>query len=102
MGDKEKTKKEEEVNQQGTESSDADSTNTDYQSKVIPTTQTDNSVDTSSNNTKVDELDVYKGMTSLEKSLIRKVYKILNSQKDLAPTIREKIKSKMAKQLTKK
>lgn len=102
MGDKEKTKKEVEVNQQGAGSPDADSTNTDYQSKVLPTTKTDNSVDTSSNNTKEDELDAYKGMTSLEKSLIRKVYKILNSQKDLAPTIREKIKSKMVKQLTKK
>lgn len=102
MGDKEKTKKEVEVNQQGAGSPDADSTNTDYQSKVLPTTKTDNSVDTSSNNSKEDELDAYKGMTSLEKSLIRKVYKILNSQKDLAPTIREKIKSKMVKQLTKK
>lgn len=50
----------------------------------------------------VTEFDAYKGLTQLEKSLIKKVYKILDGQKDLAPSIREKIKEKMAKRLTKK
>ena len=48
------------------------------------------------------EFDPYKGLTSLEKSVIKKVYKILDSQKDLAPSIREKLKARMAKKLTKK
>ena len=48
------------------------------------------------------ELDVYKGLTSLERGVIKKVYKILDGQKDLAPSIREKLKNKMVKQLTKK
>ena len=48
------------------------------------------------------ELDVYKSLTSLERGVIKKVYKILNGQKDLAPSIREKLKNKMVKQLTKK
>lgn len=48
------------------------------------------------------ELDAYKSLTRLEQSIIRKVYKILDGQKDLAPSIREKLKAKMSKQLTKK
>lgn len=48
------------------------------------------------------EFDAYKGLTTLEKSVIKKVYKILDSQKDLAPSIREKLKAKMVKKLTKK
>ena len=48
------------------------------------------------------EFDAYKGLTALEKSVIKKVYKILDSQKDLAPSIREKLKAKMVKKLTKK
>ena len=48
------------------------------------------------------ELDAYKCLTRLEQSIIRKVYKILDGQKDLAPSIREKLKAKMSKQLTKK
>ncbi len=48
------------------------------------------------------EMDPYKGLTKLEQSLIRKVYKILDQQKDLAPSIREKIKMRMTKKLTKK
>ena len=48
------------------------------------------------------ELDVYKGLTSLERGVIKKVYKILDGQKDLAPSIREKLKNKMVKQLKKK
>ena len=50
----------------------------------------------------VSELDVYKSLTRLEQSVIRKVYKILDGQKDLAPSIREKLKAKMSRQLTKK
>lgn len=50
----------------------------------------------------VSEFDPYKGLTSLEKSVIKKVYKILDSQKDLAPSIREKLKARMVKKLTKK
>ena len=50
----------------------------------------------------VSEFDAYKGLTSLEKSVIKKVYKILDSQKDLAPSIREKLKAKMVNKLTKK
>lgn len=48
------------------------------------------------------EFDAYKGLTALEKSVIKKVYKILDNQKDLAPSIREKLKAKMVKKLTKK
>lgn len=48
------------------------------------------------------EFEPYKGLTSLEKSVIKKVYKILDSQKDLAPSIREKLKARMVKKLTKK
>ncbi|MBE5046063.1 synaptonemal complex protein 1 [Alistipes onderdonkii] len=45
------------------------------------------------------ELDIYRGMTQLEVTLIRKVYKIINGQKGLDPKIREKLKAKMAKHL---
>lgn len=48
------------------------------------------------------EFDAYSGLTALEKSLVKKVYKILDSQKDLAPSIREKLKAKMEKKLTRK
>lgn len=48
------------------------------------------------------ELDAYKSLTSLERTIIKKVYTILNNQKDLAPSIREKLKNKMVKKLTKK
>lgn len=48
------------------------------------------------------EFDAYKGLTQLERNLIKKVYKILDGQKDLPPSIREKLKTKMAKRLTKK
>lgn len=47
------------------------------------------------------EFEAYKGLTSLEKAVIKKVYKILDGQKDLAPSIREKLKAKMVKKLTK-
>lgn len=52
--------------------------------------------------TQPSELDVYKGMTQLEYSLIRKVYRILNSQKGLPPKVLEKLKAKMSRQLTKR
>ena len=48
------------------------------------------------------EFDAYSGLTTLEKSIVKKVYKILDGQKDLAPSIREKLKAKMEKRLTKK
>lgn len=48
------------------------------------------------------EFDAYNGLTTLEKSIVKKVYKILDGQKDLAPSIREKLKAKMEKRLTKK
>lgn len=48
------------------------------------------------------EFDAYSGLTALEKSLVKKVYKILDGQKDLAPSIREKLKAKMEKKLTRK
>ena len=48
------------------------------------------------------EFDAYSGLTALEKSLVKKVYKILDCQKDLAPSIREKLKAKMEKKLTRK
>lgn len=48
------------------------------------------------------EFDAYSGLTTLEKSLVKKVYKILDGQKDLAPSIREKLKAKMEKKLTRK
>ena len=48
------------------------------------------------------EFEAYSGLTALEKSLVKKVYKILDSQKDLAPSIRDKLKAKMEKKLTRK
>lgn len=60
---------------------------------------TDNQDDTKS---VTSEFDPYKGLTSLEKTVIKKVYKILDSQKDLAPSIRERLKARMVKKLTRK
>lgn len=65
-------------------------------------TNTDDNSPTPTDDTLKSELDVYKTLTSLERGVIKKVYKILNGQKDLAPSIREKLKNKMVKQLTKK
>ena len=65
-------------------------------------TDNDNNPSAPTDDTPKSELDVYKSLTSLERGVIKKVYKILNSQKDLAPSIREKLKNKMVKQLTKK
>ena len=106
MGDKERADKESQSNQQGFLGESSDNPTQDIQGKSVPSNTTPSTQDSPNNESndpqQVDELDVYKGMTALEKALIRKVYKILNGQKDLAPTIREKLKSKMAKQLTKK
>ena len=65
-------------------------------------TDNDNNSSAPTDDTPKSELDVYKSLTSLERGVIKKVYKILNGQKDLAPSIREKLKNKMVKQLTKK
>lgn len=65
-------------------------------------TDNDNTPSVPTDDTPKSELDVYKSLTSLERGVIKKVYKILNGQKDLAPSIREKLKNKMVKQLTKK
>lgn len=104
MGDKERSDK------SNNQEENSDSTTNDSSKKSDETTKSNSPVSsiegTQPNETddkqKQDELDAYKGMTALEKALIRKVYRILNGQKDLAPTIREKLKSKMVKQLTKK
>lgn len=104
MGDKERVEKEAKENAPNI-SEQKDNSSTEEQRNGVTTSVT-NTGSTASNETseekKANELDVYKGMTVLEKTLIRKVYKILNGQKDLAPTIREKLKAKMVKQLTKK
>lgn len=97
------------------EKSDLEPTDNNPSENLTPTPASDNEGSSSPNNTNNDnnpsaptddtsqsELDVYKCLTSLERGVIKKVYKILNGQKDLAPSIREKLKIKMVKQLTKK
>lgn len=68
-------------------------------SNISPTTNKQENEGSLQPESKNSELDVYKGMTQLEVTLIRKVYKIINGQKGLDPKIREKLKAKMAKHL---
>lgn len=105
MGDKERAEKEAEEEVSNSSETTGNESTVDHQGNGVPNSKTNTdstSTSDASEDKKTDELDVYKGLTALEKTLIRKVYKILNGQKDLAPTIREKLKAKMVKQLTKK
>ena len=76
--------------------------------KMSEGSNTDNSQETESDKLgkqapiEKSEFNAYNGLTALEKSIVKKVYKILDGQKDLAPSIREKLKAKMEKQLTRK
>ena len=97
MGEKDSSAQQEDLN--GTNVSNGESTS------VIASEKTPNTSEGASqgeNKPVPSEFDPYKGLTSLEKSVIKKVYKILDSQKDLAPSIREKLKAKMVKKLAKK
>lgn len=78
-----------------------DTDNVNHKNDITNDESEGQSIDQKGNQRSPSEFDAYKGLTSLERAIVKKVYKILDSQKDLAPSIREKIKAKMVKKLTK-